>query len=360
MTAAPVLYTAISPHGFGHISQTAPVINELFRRHPELRVVIESPMPREQLAGRFAMPFTHVPEATDFGMAMDDTFSVSVEQSHARYTALHADLDRHIAGAAYRIAEHRPRLVLCDVPYVPIVAAKRLGIPVVAMCCLNWADIYQGVCGGMQGAPKIHDEMIDAYNQADVFVTPAPTMPMTDLRNIMRSGPVAMIGQRNRDLVAARARVSAGNKFVLISMGGIPANIDLMRWPVIAGVTWLTNYSIPAGRTDMVNVQDLSMRYLDIMCSSDALVTKLGYGAFVEAACNGIPVLYVPRSNWPEAPFLQEWLRANAGCLQIEHDDLFSERLQERLNTLWRLPSLSKVMPTGIAEAAGVIESFFF
>ena len=76
---------------------------------------------------------------------------------------------------------------------------------------------------------------------------------------------------------------------------------------------------------------DLNMCFSDILASVDVLLTKPGYGAFTEAACNGIPVLYVRRDDWPEQPYLVDWLEQYGICqaltfLQMQTGD-FEEPL---------------------------------
>ena len=43
----------------------------------------------------------------------------------------------------------------------------------------------------------------------------------------------------------------------------------------------------------------ISMLYREF-ASSDAVVTKIGYTTFVEAACNGVGIVSAPRADWPE------------------------------------------------------------
>jgi hypothetical protein len=40
------------------------------------------------------------------------------------------------------LAELQPDLVLSDVAYLPLAGAARAGIPALAMCSLNWAELF--------------------------------------------------------------------------------------------------------------------------------------------------------------------------------------------------------------------------
>jgi hypothetical protein len=85
----PHLLVDISSHGYGHISLTAPVLNALLHRMPELRLTIRCAAPRELLAARIAGEFEHIQRATDFGMVMENAMVVSVEQGAAAYREFH-------------------------------------------------------------------------------------------------------------------------------------------------------------------------------------------------------------------------------------------------------------------------------
>ena len=352
MTAT--LYVAISAHGYGHIAQTAPVVNELHRRDPALRMVIECAAPRELLEKRLAMPFEHVQVASDFGMVMRNALEVDVEASHARYVELHARLEEEVEASVRRLQNCDADLLLANIPYIPLVAAKRVGIPAVAMCCLNWADIYAPLCAGRPGADRIYEEIASAYRAADRFLAPQPAMPMPALSTVTPIGPIGRIGRSARDELQDKLGFE---RLVVVTMGGIETKLDFDRWPRIGSVGWAMPDGAEVQRDDMVRHSDAGVPFIDLLASCDALITKPGYGAFSEAACNGVPVLYVPRSDWPEAPFLVRWLDAHGSCRAIARDDLYTGRLAESLHGLWALPRPNAVAPTGIAEAADIIEA---
>ena len=358
MRKSPTLYVAISAHGYGHIGQTAPVVNELARRHPSLRVVVECGWSRDVLQQRIAVPFEHIQIATDFGMVMLDAFTVDIEESHRRHLESQANLDNAVRSCSERLRGHRVSLVLSNISPVPLLAGKMCGIPTAAFCCLHWADIYHGLCGSMPGAKAVYEGMLSAYQGADVFVAPAPDMPMPTLRNRVTVGPISALGSNRRSALLQLLGLPETEKLVTISMGGIETYLALEELPVLRDVTWIVAGTDRRIRHDIVPESSVPMKHFDLVCSSDVLVTKAGYGAFAEAACNRVPVLYVPRVNWPEEPFLVQWLSEHARCRPISCADLLSERVAGHLHDLWRLPLPDPVVPTGIQEAADVLEPF--
>jgi UDP:flavonoid glycosyltransferase YjiC (YdhE family) len=227
------------------------------------------------------------------------------------------------------------------------------------MCSLNWADIYGEICEGLPGAQQIHGAMLNAYQAADAFLTLEPSMNMPGLANALSIGPVASLRRSTRSELLAKLHLADDARLVTVSMGGIAMELSWARWPRVQGVMWIMPGDIETTRSDMVSVSALGKPFLDVMCSSDALITKPGYGAFVEAACNGIPVVYVPRVDWPEAPFLARWLHEQGKCREIQYEKLFGDRLGEALHAVWELPRREPIVPHGVTEAVDVLVKYF-
>ena len=357
MKSARTLYVAISSHGYGHVAQTAPVLNELHRRIPDLKLVVESAVPRAHLESRIAAPFEHLPVATDFGMVMHDALTVDVTASEARYLEFHRGLDVAIQDARDRMRVHAPDLVFSNIPYVPIRAAHELGVPCVAMSSLNWADILAPVVAPSPDMRCVVDDMRAAYRLASSFLVLEPGMPMSWLANARPIGPVAAVGGMRRDELRSQVPVHDATRVVLVSMGGIATELDVANWPSIPAIHWIIAGQAGIERPDVTALDKIAMPYLDVLASCDAMVTKLGYGAFVEAACAGVSVAYISREQWPETPCLTGWLESHARAAEIGKSALFDHRLGEALERLWRLPACSPVVPTGIHEAVSVLEA---
>jgi hypothetical protein len=60
------------------------------------------------------------------------------------------------------------------------------------------------------------------------------------------------------------------------------------------------------------------LSFLDLLASCDVLITKVGYGSFVEAAAHAVPVLYLDRPDWPETPYLAAWLAEHGNALSLD------------------------------------------
>lgn len=351
MTKLPHLLVAISAHGYGHISQIAPIVNRLRHLRSELRLTLMADISRDILTQYFDPPWDHLAMASDIGMVMSSALDVQAQASADAYREFHKNWSQKIARTAHFLQSLDTNLVLANAPYLPLAAAARANIPAAALSSLNWADIYQHYCGEYPEAAEIHGQILAAYNSA-AFLRLTPGMPMNHLTQCHVVGSVARIGRERRAEMQQQLGLHNQEKVVLVNLGGIPSRMHRGCWPSVPGVRWLLPRAWEPRRPDEIAVESVDIPFQDLMRSCHGFVGKPGYGAFCEAACNGIPVLYVRRGHWPEEPYLIEWLAHHGRCLEIEREELQQGALAGPLERLFALPEKPRHIPTGIEAAA--------
>ncbi len=355
----PHLWLALSPHGFGHAAMTAPVIAQLRRRLPSLRLTIQTgpSVPRDFLESRYGTDFILVHEIPDFGLSMLSATKIDEAASAKRYQSLHAHWPLVVAAEAERLRQAAPDLVLANVPYVTMAAAAKAKIRVVGFSSLQWLDIYRQYLGHRPEAAEIIGQMAAAYNSAATFLRVTPAMEMPSLTNIQDIGPVGSCGMTRKAELRRALNAGEGEKIGLIAFGGIDHDLDLSRWPRLEGWTWLSTLPCPPGREDLRPWKSAGFSYADMAASVEVIITKPGYGTFVEAAMAGIPVLYQTRLDWPECPHLDNWLKKNGRGMEIQVEELLAGGLPEKLQKLFSLcvPRLAEA--SGNVEAASVLQT---
>ena len=349
------LLAAISQHGLGHLAQAAPVLNALRALHPELELTIWTGLGLATLQARIDGPFEHRAESVDFGLIMHDAMRVDRAASHAAYQAFHADWSARVRREAAWLHARAFDRVVSDIAYLPLAAAAEAGIDSIALCSLNWADIAGAYLAEMPGMAGILDQMHAAYVSSRIFLQPEPSMPMTLLPRRQVIAPIASNGRNRRAELFERLALPPDRKLVLLGFGGIgyAGRGDL---PVIPGVVWLMpdDWSNSA-RNDKFAFSRTQLPFLDLLASSDTLITKVGYGSFVEAAVHAVPVLYLDRPDWPETPYLAGWLTSRATAAAIDEQTLFSGRIADALARLWLQPRKAAIRADGAEQAARLL-----
>lgn len=353
----PHLLVCISGHGFGHVAQTAPVLNALAQLVPNLRLTVRSSVPLAHLRSRITPEFHHIAEAADPGMEMVSALEVDAECSFRAYADFHNNWEVRVAEEAKWIGALAPDVVLSNVAYLPLAAAGRLGLPAIAMCSLNWADIFGYFCGSLQGAAEIHAQIQQAYLQADAFLRLSPAMPMAWLPHIRTLAPVAQPRPSARAHINKRLGLGLQQKLVLVSMGGVAMRLPVQSWPRIADILWLVPESWGVQREDCISMEATGLDFSDLLASCDAMLTKPGYGSFVEAACAGIPLMYVRREAWPEQEALIGWLKQYGLCAELQAGQLQTGEFAEVLQQLLGQTRPHPVLPTGTQEAAHYLKT---
>ena len=353
----PHLLVALSSHGFGHAAQTAPVVNALRHRCPDLRVTLRTTLAPAFLARRFAHPFELIGEATDFGMHMVSAVEVDLEQSARAYLEFHRTWETRVRHEAERLEALAPDLILANVPYLPLAAAATLKIPAVGLCSLNWADIYAHYFGARVEAAEILPQIRAAYASATAFLQPAPHMPMPDVPRRVPIGPIATRGVGAHARLRERLNAQPRERIVQVAPGGLELRLPIERWPVLPRVRYVVPGRWGICRADVTAFEDLGMTFPDALSASDALISKPGYGNFSEAGINGVPVLYVRRHDWPEEPYLVHWLEQHGTCAEVDRALLDSGELGAALAGLWARARKPVVAATGVAEATDYLAS---
>jgi hypothetical protein len=345
------LFIAVTAHGYGHVAQVAPVVAEMVQQLPNLRVTVQGTVDTAYVASRLPAGFRHVKAAADVALPMDGPLQVGWDEGLERYTRFEAEYGRHMAAQLARFEQDPPDLVLADIPWLPLDAARRLGIPAVGLCSLSWYDILLGSPVAARVPAAVAERLRGVYARGDLFLRPAPSMPMAWLPNGRDIGPLAVQRRRDPDGLRQRLGIPPDRRLVLVQFGGAG------RLPLggggMDGVCFLTPDAAAAeGRDDVVLIGTGDRPGVpDVLPCCDALITKPGYGTFAEAACNGIPVLYVPRGDWPEEPHLVEWLARQVPVQAMAADDLAAGRVEAPLQALFSAGITTPVAATGAAEA---------
>lgn len=343
------LFVDISSHGFGHLAITAPVLNALAGVLPDLRLTVRSRLPAARLGQRLLTPFEHIDGASDFGYVMIDALAIDRAATAQAYRQAHLSWEQRVEEETCFLQGVGAQYVLTNVSYLSLAGAARAGIPAASLCSLNWADLFAHFYGREPWAASIHAQMLAAYRSARAFLRTTPGMPMTALDNTVSVGPIAQLG-RKHDL-GLGTEVQA----VLVAMGGIDHRLPVEDWPRLPQLRWLVPASWGVRHPDAVAWEFFGLSFTDLLRSVDAVVTKPGYGTFTEAACNGTPVLYQRRVDWPEQDCLIDWLQAEGRCREVSESSLQGEGLAEALAALRAQPPEAAVAPTGAEAAAAFL-----
>jgi len=345
------LLVAITAHGFGHAAQVAPVINRLRERLPALRVTLLSSLPESLLNERIKGDFQRIDRAPDFGLVMHSALAIDLEASAAAYVDLHVSWQRQVDEEARQLSSLAPDLVLADVPYLTLAAASQAGIPAVALCSLNWADIYRHYFLNGKEAFQVLGHMEAAYQSAQAFLCPEPSMPMQFLDNRVSIGPIAVRGCNRREELIQQLGLKPEYSLVLVAPGGVATRFAIENWPQGQAIHWLVSDSWQVKHPDASPLENTGLSFPDLVSSVDAVLGKCGYGTVTECVLNGTPLMYIPRPDWPEERSLLQWLDAHGAAVELASECLVTGEFKGVVRRA-RSRTVKSPTATGVNQAA--------
>jgi hypothetical protein len=359
----PLIWAAISAHGFGHAAQVVPVLNAVGRRIPGVRAVLRTTVPASFFSDRLTIPFDIQGEEQDVGCIQHGPLSIDVPATWRAYHQFHLTWEQRLQAEVAAIRDAHPDLILADTSYLAIEAGATAGIPTVALMNFTW-DL---VLSAFPTPPDIPHEALlqtirQAYAHADLAlrITPAPVV--SNFHRLFDIGPIAEPASPARERLAACLRLAPGERTVLIGFGGVPLTslpFEFLR--TLSGYRFLVDVPVPPDAHRFVSIHSLPLSFKELLASVDLIVTKPGYGTVIEAVALQIPVVYVRRLNFADEQPLVEFLHRHGRGVELAQHDFAAGRWLAALEAAAALPPPPVPAPrmNGAADAAEWLLPFF-
>ncbi len=275
-----------SGHGYGHATRQLAVAAQLKARGAEPTVF--STMP-PLLAARLVPGVSAAHLEADVGFVQADTTTEDVPATAARLEELCSE--ERITALSDRLAPFD--LIVADVAAPVLEAARRVGLPAVAVGSFDWAWIYRHYEG-----LEHWEERFTAWQAPHPAISLWPGPGMFGFRSVATAGLVGL-----QDSPAPLPERS-----VLVSFGrwGLDRLAEIL--PEIEGVTWITDDDTARSRSDGMWLPDAT--YPSLVAGSAVVLTKPGYGIVAESLLAGTRLAWIPRGRFPETPSLEAVLEA--------------------------------------------------
>jgi hypothetical protein len=326
----------ISGHGFGHASRQIEIINAIFARVPDARVIVRTSAARWLFDRTLRGPAEVQHAMCDTGAIQQGSLVVDVPETIRAAAAFHDGdaFERRVEEEARLLDAAGVQMVIADMPPLAFAAAARARVPAVGVGNFTWDWIYEGYADALAQAPWLVDRLASFYAHAQAAWRLPLAGGFATFREIIDVPFVARHAKHTRAEVRQRLGLPPDAPLLLISFGGYQShelNLPAAAANVRAAQLVITSANAPADAAAapngvlVVDEQKLygdGLGYEDLVAAVDIVLTKPGYGIVSECIANDTRLLYTSRGRFREYEVFVAEMPKLLPCAFLSHADL--------------------------------------
>lgn len=339
----------VTAHGYGHGVRSCDIIRALYRLRPYPPVLVVSDLPVEFFRNRLpSRSFIHRPGSFDAGMVQLDSIRVDVPASLEKAERLCERREEIISREATFLENHGARLVVADIPAIPLEAAGRAGIPAVAVGNFSWDWIYSAYGNQDSRWIPVSRCFAEGYARADLLLR-LPFHAGMDVFSRIEDVPVvASPGRSRRSEMAEVTGACVDLRWILLSFTALEWGQEALRnVSRIQGCEFFTVRPLEWAGWNIHAIDREVIPFSDVVASVDAVLSKPGYGILSDCLANRKPLVYAERTDFGEYPILEAAIRRYLRHVHIPAERLYRGELSEALDAVGRSDEARETMPLG-------------
>lgn len=358
LKSRPILYLAITNHGFGHAVRAASVAAAIQKLNPEIMLILVTTAPRWLLESYLPGDFIVRSRRLDVGVIQSDSVNMDLDATLHELQKIRQKQNYLIASEVDFLRLNRVGLILADIPPLMAPLAKAAGIPCWMMGNFGWDFIYRPWGGEFV---EIADWIGDCFSQCDRLFRLPLHESMSAFPHITEAGLTGGDPRYSPEELRERCGLTASKeKTILLTFGGlglqgIPYE-NLQKFPDWQFIT--LDRQAP-DLPNLVKVSGHQYRPVDLMAVCGRVISKPGYSTFAEALRLDVPLVSLLREGFAESSLLIEGLQ-NYGTHQIINPGDFFESHWEFLHQEPQPPRQSNSLPKdGSRAIAQAVVDYF-
>jgi hypothetical protein len=299
----PIIYIAITNHGFGHATRTASIANTIQKLCPEALLILVTTAPRWLLESYIEGDFILRQRAFDLGIIQADSLTMDKPATLEKLREIKKNQHALIASEISFIRQNRVNLILADIPFLAAGFAQAANITCWMISNFGWDFIYRDWGGEFS---EIADWISDWYAKCDRLFRLPFHEPMSAFPNITDVGLTG--GSPHFPIEELRTNwgiTTPPETTILLTFGGLGLQeIPYHNISKFSDWQFITFDSSAPDLPNLIKVKNRQYRPVDFMPICGRVVSKPGYGTFSEATRLQIPVVTIPRDDFAEAAFM--------------------------------------------------------
>ena len=350
----------ITPHGFGHAIRSIEVVNQLLLRAPELEIVIVSTIPQFLLDQKLKRSLSVRARQLDIGLVQQDSLRFDLIATLKGVESLHGNQNALIAEETNFLKASGIQAVICDIPFLPLVAASQIFIPAIGISNFTWDWIYQAYIPANSRWALLVDWIRRCYEKCDLFLQLPMHGDCSACPNIEDVPLVARRAQKDPSETRKILKLDPKQKVYLVSFASLELEETAQkRVGNISHVLFLYKHPISFRFTNGICLDDLPLSYEDVVAAVDGVITKPGYGIVADCLAHSTPIIYTDRGFFPEYDVLVHEMSKELTTVYLSSGDLYAGKWRTAISELEKKPRRESAIPCNGAEVcAEVILSY--
>ncbi len=337
MSALRIAYY-ISGHGYGHAVRSIQIIQELLDLGVDVSIKTTSPafLFKEGLS----RPVKVISEGFDVGLYQLDNIRFDLKKTKEGLKKILASAEKLIEKEQKYFFAERISGVVCDIPFIPLAAAARSGLPSIGISNFSWDWIYS-FYGKRDPEWLFLAETIAGYYREGSFLLRLPFFG--EMAAFQRIEDIPLVARRSKK-GSAEIRQTLGLppdcKIGLIGFSRLDLQDQAIRkiTQMFPGYQFLIKYPLNWKSPVFRRVEEAEASFIDLVCAVDFVITKPGYGMVADCLAQGTPMIYSDRGEFSEYPILVEGIKRYLSCCYMPKEALYSGDWEPYLQTICRQP----------------------
>ncbi|WP_447971732.1 hypothetical protein [Nitrospira sp. M1] len=350
-----LVWCSISGHGFGHAAQLVPILNELGRRNPQMRVLLRTSIPAAFFQETLSVPWELSYSQQDIGCVQNGPLHIDIEKTWNAYQEFHENWKTRVKDEVVAMRQAKPALVLSNISHLSIASGVEAGYPTSAFGSLSWDQVLDEYrVPGCSEHIAIIEQIRHGYQGVNMMIRPYPGIRMTAFPDVIDVGPVLLPRVEPQPAIRHELKIDSRERLVLIAFGGIPlSSLPLKQLEAVHGYRFLVSGALDCrGYARIGSTSAVGLPFRQILAEADIVVTKPGYATIVEAVRLGLPTVYVRRYNFADEQPLVDFAHRYGRAAELGVNEFESGQWEKTLEHVLSLPLPNESMPSEGTGAA--------
>jgi len=357
----PVIWCAISGHGYGHAAQTVPVLNELGRRISDLSVILRTMVPDSFFSPRLHIPWIRYPVDQGGGCVQRGPLSIDIPSTWFTYRVFHENWGERVKREVGAILSCSPDLILSNISYLALEAGGMANIPSLALASLTWDEVMAKYAEpGNDLHKSLLTQICQAYGWGKLVIRLTPGLGMSVFQKRVDVGPIGQPPLAPNQVLREKIAGKIGRPLVLVALGGVPLeDLPLASMHTMTDYQFLVDAPVSDPTGHIRSLGEVPATFDEIFAVSDVVLSKPGYATIIEAVASRKPVVYVRRYDFADEEAIVEYMhRYGRGC-EMKKEDFISGNWQTAIEAVRQLNQPENAGPeSGVRQAAEILGSY--